>query len=36
MPKSKISLGKRHFSLENTWVILKCLLILISSIVAQR
>ena len=33
--KSKISLGKCHTTLENMWVIIKYLLILISNIIPQ-
>ena len=36
MGKSKISLGKCHIALENTWVIFKYLLIMTSSIISQR
>ena len=35
MAKSKISLGKCHITLENMWVILKYLLILISNSIPQ-
>ena len=35
MAKSKISVSKCHFVLENMWVILKYLLILISNIILQ-
>ena len=35
MAKSKISLGKCHIALENMWVIIKYLLILISNIIPQ-
>ena len=35
MAKSKNSLDKRQFALENTWVIFKYLLILISNIIPQ-
>ena len=36
MAKSKNSLDKCQFALENTWVIFKYLLILISNIIPQR
>ena len=35
MAKSKISLGKCHIALENTWVILEHLLILTSNVIPQ-
>ena len=35
MPKSKISLGKCHITLENMWVIFIYLLLLISNIMTQ-
>ena len=34
-PKSKISLGRCHITLETMWVIFKHLLILISNIIPQ-
>ena len=36
MAKSKIFLGKCHIALENMWVFLKYLLILISNIIPQQ
>ena len=35
MAKSEISLGKCHTALENTWVILKYILLLMSHIIPQ-
>ena len=35
MAKSKISVGKCHIALENTWPVFKYLLLLIFNIISQ-